>query len=192
MCHFIDDDPASQIFQHYSNRISQVSLTDSCIQLLYTEGLITEDTQRKIEKCGGSLSDTLRELMIAVSDDHRKLRSLGNILMKLEKTEPLAQDIIKDCGKSRYYISCYYYYCFKFFNRSILLLFTLTYCTALVSIFIYFQMNCFLNLMMHQLLLVHLYLHQLLIMMLLYQYRHVMINNNNYYFKYLYRYYGHT
>ena len=96
----LDDDPASQIFQHYSDRISQVSLTDSCIQLLYTEGLITEDTQRKIERCGGSLSDTLRELMIAVSDDHSKLKSLGNILMELEETKPLAQDIIKDCGKS--------------------------------------------------------------------------------------------
>uniref|UniRef100_A0A1X7SKV7 CARD domain-containing protein n=1 Tax=Amphimedon queenslandica TaxID=400682 RepID=A0A1X7SKV7_AMPQE len=93
------DDPASQILQHYSDRVSQVSLTDSCIQLLYTEGLITEDTQRKIERCGGSLSDTLRELMIAVSDDHSKLRSLGNILMELEETKPLAQDIIKDCDK---------------------------------------------------------------------------------------------
>ncbi|XP_019863133.1 PREDICTED: uncharacterized protein LOC109591993 [Amphimedon queenslandica] len=97
-------DPASQIFQHYSDRISQVSLTDSCIQLLYTEGLITEDTQRKIERCGGSLSDTLRELMIAVSDDHSKLRSLGNILMELEETKPLAQDIIKDCGKTSFII----------------------------------------------------------------------------------------
>uniref|UniRef100_A0A1X7UDR3 SH3 domain-containing protein n=1 Tax=Amphimedon queenslandica TaxID=400682 RepID=A0A1X7UDR3_AMPQE len=93
------DDPASQIFQHYSNRISQVSLTDSCIQLLYTEGLITEDTQRKIKRCGGSLNDTLRELMIAVSDNHSKLRSLGNILMELEKAKPLAQDIIEDCDK---------------------------------------------------------------------------------------------
>uniref|UniRef100_A0A1X7TRK1 SH3 domain-containing protein n=1 Tax=Amphimedon queenslandica TaxID=400682 RepID=A0A1X7TRK1_AMPQE len=93
------DDPASQILQHYSDRISQVSLTDSCIQLLYTEGLITEDTQRKIKRCGGSLSDTLRELMIAVSDDHSKLRSLGNIIMELEETKPLAQDIIKDCDE---------------------------------------------------------------------------------------------
>ena len=72
--------------------------------MLYTEGLITEDTQRKIERCGGSLSDTLRELMIAVSDDHSKLRSLGNILMELEETKPLAQDIIKDCGKKVLYI----------------------------------------------------------------------------------------
>ena len=63
-----------------------------------------EDTQRKIERCGGSLSDTLRELMIAVSDDHSKLRSLGNILMELEETKPLAQDIIKDCGKKLLYI----------------------------------------------------------------------------------------
>uniref|UniRef100_A0A1X7UC65 SH3 domain-containing protein n=1 Tax=Amphimedon queenslandica TaxID=400682 RepID=A0A1X7UC65_AMPQE len=93
------DDPASQIFQHYSNRILLVSLTDSCIQLLCTEGLITEDTQRKIERCGGSLSDTLRELMVAVTDDHNKLRSLGNILMELEETKPLAQDIIKDCDE---------------------------------------------------------------------------------------------
>ncbi|XP_019858939.1 PREDICTED: uncharacterized protein LOC109587144 [Amphimedon queenslandica] len=94
------DDPASQILQHYSDRISQVFLTNSCIQLLYTEGLITEDTQRKIERCGGSLSVALRELMIAVSDDHSKLRSLGNILMELEETKPLAQDIIKDCDET--------------------------------------------------------------------------------------------
>ena len=71
---------------------------------MYTEGLITEDTQRKIERCGGSLSDTLRELMIAVSDDHSKLRSLGSILMELEETKPLAQDIIKDCGKTSFII----------------------------------------------------------------------------------------
>uniref|UniRef100_A0A1X7T8H5 Uncharacterized protein n=1 Tax=Amphimedon queenslandica TaxID=400682 RepID=A0A1X7T8H5_AMPQE len=37
--------------------------------------------------------------MIAVSDDHSKLRSLGNILMKLDETKPLAQDIIKDCDE---------------------------------------------------------------------------------------------
>ena len=67
--------------------------------VIYRRIIITEDTQRKIERCGGSLSDTLRELMIAVSDDHSKLRSLGNILMELEETKPLAQDIIKDCGK---------------------------------------------------------------------------------------------
>uniref|UniRef100_A0A1X7UJ45 SH3 domain-containing protein n=1 Tax=Amphimedon queenslandica TaxID=400682 RepID=A0A1X7UJ45_AMPQE len=37
--------------------------------------------------------------MIAVSDDHGKLRSLGNILMELEETKPLAQDIINDYDK---------------------------------------------------------------------------------------------
>uniref|UniRef100_A0A1X7T4U3 Uncharacterized protein n=1 Tax=Amphimedon queenslandica TaxID=400682 RepID=A0A1X7T4U3_AMPQE len=37
--------------------------------------------------------------MIAVSDDLSKLRSLGNILMELEKTKPLAQDIIKECDE---------------------------------------------------------------------------------------------
>ena len=86
--------------QHYSDRISQVYLTDSCIQLLYTEGLITEETQRKIERCGGSLSDSLRELMITVSEDHSKLRSLGYILLKFEETKSVAQEMIKDCGKN--------------------------------------------------------------------------------------------
>ena len=97
-----DGDPASQILQHYSDRISQVSLTDSCIQLLYTEGLINEETQRKIERCGGSLSDSLRELMITVSEDHSKLRSLGDILLKLEETKSVAQEMIKDYGKNEY------------------------------------------------------------------------------------------
>ena len=96
---FTDGDPASQILQYYSDRISQVSLTDSCIQLLYTEGLINEETQRKIERCGGSLSDSLRELMITVSEDHSKLRSLGDILLNLEETKSVAQEMIKDCGE---------------------------------------------------------------------------------------------
>ena len=98
---FTDGDSASQILQHYSDRISQVSLTDSCIQLLYTEGLINEETQRKIERCGGSLSDSLRELMITVSENHTKLRSLGDILLKLEETKSVAQEMINDCGKNK-------------------------------------------------------------------------------------------
>ena len=98
---FTDGDPASQILQHYSDRISQVSLTDSCIQLLYTEGLINEETQRKIERCGGSLSDSSRELMITVSEDHSKLRSLGEILLRLKETKSVAQEMINDCGKNK-------------------------------------------------------------------------------------------
>ena len=78
-----------------------MSLTDSCIQLLYTEGLINEETQQKIA-CGGSLSDSLRELMITVSVDHSKLRSLGDILLKLEETKSVAQEMINDCGKNEY------------------------------------------------------------------------------------------
>ena len=97
---FTDGDPASQILQYYSDRISQVSLTDSCIQLLYTEGLINEETQRKIERCGGSLSDSLRELMITVSEDHSKLRLLGDILLKFEETKSVAQEMIKDYGEN--------------------------------------------------------------------------------------------
>ena len=97
-----DGDPASQIVQHYSDRISRVSLTDSCIQLLFTEGVINEETQRKIERCGGSLSNSLRELIITVSADHNKLRSLGNILLEYNETKliALAQDLLKDYGKN--------------------------------------------------------------------------------------------
>ena len=76
-----------------------MSLTDSYIQLLCTEGLITEETQRKIERCGDSLSGSLRELMITVSEDHSKLRSLGDILLKLEETKSVAQEMIKDYGE---------------------------------------------------------------------------------------------
>ena len=78
-----------------------MSLSDSCVQLLYTEGLINEETQRKIERCGGSLSDSLRELMITVSEDHSKLRSLGEILLRLKETKSVAQEMINDCGKNK-------------------------------------------------------------------------------------------
>ena len=39
--------------------------------------------------------------MITVSEDHSKLKSLGDILLKLEETKSVAQEMINDCGKNK-------------------------------------------------------------------------------------------
>ena len=95
----IDCDPASQILQHYSSRISNIVFNSSSIQLLHTEGLIMEESQKKIEGCGGQLTrDMLMDEMLGnVVEDNRKLIKLGHILMKSKEGVSVAKDMIKDC-----------------------------------------------------------------------------------------------
>ena len=96
---FIDGDPASQILQHYSSRILNIAFSISSIQLLHTEGLITEESQKKIEGCGGQLTRDLlmHEILGNVVEDNMKLMKLGDILKKSKEGVPIAQDMIKDC-----------------------------------------------------------------------------------------------
>uniref|UniRef100_A0A1X7SK41 Death domain-containing protein n=1 Tax=Amphimedon queenslandica TaxID=400682 RepID=A0A1X7SK41_AMPQE len=91
-------DPASQILQNYSTRISKIAFNSISIQLLYTEGLIMEESQKKIEGCGGFLvADVIKEILSNVFDDHSKLIKLGNILLKSKEGAPVAEDMLKDC-----------------------------------------------------------------------------------------------
>ena len=93
----IDGDPASQIFQSYSTRISKVVFNSISIQLLYTEGLIMEESQKKIEGCRGFLvADVIKEILSNVVEDHSKLIKLGDIL-KSKEGAPFADDMLKDC-----------------------------------------------------------------------------------------------
>ena len=138
-------DPASGLFQRYSVRLSVVSISEESVNLLCTERLISNETRTQVETAGGFLlGDSLKEIRTSITEDHNKLRSLGDILLKSDETMTIGQDILKECGNTH--------------THSVL--------GSIVSIFIYFQMNCFLNLMIHQLLSVHQYLHQLLIMIL--------------------------
>ena len=95
----IDCGPASQILQHYSSRLSNIVFNSSSIHLLHTEGLIMEESQKKIEGCGGRLTRDIlmNEILSNVVEDNRKLIKLGHILMKSKEGDPIAKDMLKDC-----------------------------------------------------------------------------------------------
>ena len=93
-------DPASQLLQHYSSRISLAILSEESVDLLHTEGLISVETLVQVKSCGCSLlDDTMREIYTAVSDDHNKLRAFANILFKTKDTISIANELLNDCGK---------------------------------------------------------------------------------------------
>ena len=94
-------DPASQLLQHYSSRISLAILSEESVDLLHTEGLISVETLVQVKSCGCSLlDDTMREIYTAVSDDHNKLRAFANILFKTKDTISIANELLNDCGES--------------------------------------------------------------------------------------------
>uniref|UniRef100_A0A1X7SN04 Death domain-containing protein n=1 Tax=Amphimedon queenslandica TaxID=400682 RepID=A0A1X7SN04_AMPQE len=76
-------DPASQLLQHYSSRISGATLSEESVDLLHTEGLISEETLREVKSCGYTLTDdVMREIYTAVAYDHNKLKSFASILLR--------------------------------------------------------------------------------------------------------------
>ena len=91
-------DPASQLLQCYSARLSRVVLSEQSIEQLHTEGLISEEALDEVESCGSFLmGDPLRAVCIAVAEDHSKLRDLANILLKSD--ESLANELHIECGE---------------------------------------------------------------------------------------------
>uniref|UniRef100_A0A1X7TJR5 Tyrosine-protein kinase n=1 Tax=Amphimedon queenslandica TaxID=400682 RepID=A0A1X7TJR5_AMPQE len=90
-------DPASQLLQHYSSRISGATLSEKSVHLLHTEGLISEETSREVKSCGYTLTDdAIREIYTAVAYDHNKLKSFASIL-RSTGTVSIANDLMKDC-----------------------------------------------------------------------------------------------
>ena len=94
-------DPASQLLQHYSSRISLAILSEESVVQLHTEGLISIETLVEVKSCGHSLlDDTMREIYTAVSDDNNKLRAFANVLFKTKETISIANGLLNNCGKS--------------------------------------------------------------------------------------------
>uniref|UniRef100_A0A1X7TK33 non-specific protein-tyrosine kinase n=1 Tax=Amphimedon queenslandica TaxID=400682 RepID=A0A1X7TK33_AMPQE len=91
-------DPASQLLQHYSSRISGATLSEESVDLLHTEGLISEETLREVKSCGYTLTDdAMREIYTAVAYDHNKLKSFASILIRAMGTVSIANDLMRDC-----------------------------------------------------------------------------------------------
>ena len=94
-------DPASGLFQRYSVRLSVVSISEESVDLLCTERLISNETRTQVETAGGFLlGDSLREIRTSITEDHNKLRPLGDILLKSDETKTIGQDILKECGNT--------------------------------------------------------------------------------------------
>uniref|UniRef100_A0A1X7SNG9 Death domain-containing protein n=1 Tax=Amphimedon queenslandica TaxID=400682 RepID=A0A1X7SNG9_AMPQE len=92
-------DPASGVFQRYSVRLSAVSISEESVDLLCRERLISNETRTGVESVGGFLlGDTLREIRTSITEDHNKLRALGDILLKSDEAKTIGQDILKECG----------------------------------------------------------------------------------------------
>ncbi|XP_019856454.1 PREDICTED: uncharacterized protein LOC100638653 isoform X2 [Amphimedon queenslandica] len=90
-------DPASQLLQHYSSRISGATLSEESVDLLHTEGLISEETLREVKGCGYTLTDdAMREIYTAVAYDHNKLKSFASILLRSTGTVSIANDLLRD------------------------------------------------------------------------------------------------
>ena len=93
--------PACQILQKYSDRLSQVAVP---FELLYTEGVITREASEEIEMLGGYLiNGPLRSLRNAVYKDRDVLKRFASILLKSEDTVSLAQDILNDYSRFNIY-----------------------------------------------------------------------------------------
>uniref|UniRef100_A0A1X7UK54 Death domain-containing protein n=1 Tax=Amphimedon queenslandica TaxID=400682 RepID=A0A1X7UK54_AMPQE len=93
-------DPASGVFQRYSVRLSAVSISEESVDLLCTERLISNETRTGVESVGGFLlGDTLREIRTSITEDHNKLRALGDILLKSDEAKTIGQGILKECDE---------------------------------------------------------------------------------------------
>ena len=93
-------DPASQLLQRYSVRLSQVVLPEESVQLLHTEEVISKETVAKVESCGGLLAgDPLVAICTTVAEDHYKLRVLATVFCRFDQTQSLAKELLDDCGK---------------------------------------------------------------------------------------------
>ena len=96
---------SSQLVQKYSENLSRLQLSEESVDLLHTEGLVSWQTRSEIEDCGGFLlGDSIREICISVANDSEKLRVLGSILLKSDFS--LANELLKDCGKTMYIHEC--------------------------------------------------------------------------------------
>ena len=92
----------SQLLQHYSSRISGATLSEESVDLLHTEGLISEETLREVKSCGYTLTDdAMREIYTTVAYDHNKLKSFVKILLRSTGTVSITNDLMRDCGKKQ-------------------------------------------------------------------------------------------
>ena len=100
---FTDISPACHILWTNRDRLSEIKLPKSSIQLLYTKRLITHDRSRGMMRSRSLLQSSfgLREIYAAVDNDNNKLRDFAEILLLSRDTSSLAVDLLKEYCKYR-------------------------------------------------------------------------------------------
>ena len=101
---FTDTSPVCHILWINRDRLLGIELPDSSEQLLYTKGLITHETLRRMWSLSGLFSlsqDVLRVIYAAVDNDHNKLRDFAEILLLSSDTSSLAIGLLKEYCKYR-------------------------------------------------------------------------------------------
>ena len=72
--------------------------------MLYTEGVISNDTFNEMERSGSVLTDdSLRALSSIVSEDSNQLRVFASVLLQSKDTIHVGQDILKEYSKFVFY-----------------------------------------------------------------------------------------
>ena len=93
-------DPASQLLQCYSGRLSQVVLSEESVQLLHKEGLLSKEASAEVESCGCVLVGVPWLLVLsAVAEDHNKLKLLAGVLLKSDEAMSLAKELAEEYGE---------------------------------------------------------------------------------------------
>ena len=89
----VEKEVPNQILQNFSERLSQVTLP---VEMLYTEGVISDETFDEVQRSNIS---PLRALSGIVSDNPNQLRTFSTILLQSEDTVQIGQEILKEYGK---------------------------------------------------------------------------------------------
>ena len=99
----LDGDLASQLLQklYIKGNLSKIAFSEDSTEELHKEGLITEDEQRSLDDRNGSMTfDSLKEFLYAIAEDHEKLRTFGDILLKSGQSgKSIGNEILQCCGK---------------------------------------------------------------------------------------------
>ena len=67
--------------------------------MLYTKGVISEDTFDEMQSSGSLTDNPLRALSDTISEDPTQLRIFGDVLLTSEDTIHIGQDILKEYSK---------------------------------------------------------------------------------------------
>ena len=96
---FLVVNSASQMLLRHSSKFSWVILPTELLALLRSEGVISKKTQSEVSQNGLLVGEPLRAVCVTVAEDQKKLRVLGDVLLKFDRTVAIGKEILEDYSK---------------------------------------------------------------------------------------------